>query len=94
MMERLSVEERFSNIEYNLKVINERIANVAVKSGRKPEDISFMAVTKTVEPIFINCAIENGIKLIGENKVQEFLSKKEYLKLENCQAHLDRKSVV
>lgn len=88
MMERLSVEERFSNIEYNLKVINERIANAAVKSGRKPEDISFMAVTKTVEPIFINCAIENGIKLIGENKVQEFLSKKEYLKLENCQAHL------
>ena len=88
MMEKLSVEERFSNIEYNLKVINERIAEAAFKSGRKPEEISFMAVTKTVEPIFINHAIDCGVKLIGENKVQEFLSKKEYLKLDNCEAHL------
>ena len=88
MMERLSVEERFSNIEYNLKVINDRIAEAALKSGRKPDDIKFMAVTKTVEPIFINHAIDCGVKLIGENKVQEFLSKKEYLKLENCEAHL------
>ena len=88
MMEKLSVEERFSNIDYNLDVINERIHNAAIKSGRKPEDISFMAVTKTVEPIFINRAIEHGVKLIGENKVQEFLSKKEYLKLDNCEAQL------
>ena len=88
MMERLSVEERFSNIEYNLKVINDRISDAAFKSGRKPEDIKFMAVTKTVEPIFINHAIDCGVKLIGENKVQEFLSKKEFLKLDNCEAHL------
>lgn len=88
MMEKLSVEERFSNIDYNLDVINERIGNAAIKSGRKTEDIKFMAVTKTVEPIFINRAIEHGVKLIGENKVQEFLSKKEYLKLDGCEAHL------
>ena len=88
MMERLSVEERFSNIEYNLKVINDRIAEAALKSGRKPDEISFMAVTKTVEPIFINHAIDCGVKLIGENKVQEFLSKKEYLRLDDCEAHL------
>ncbi len=88
MMERLSVNERFENIAYNLKVINDRIAEAALKSGRKSEDINFMAVTKTVEPMFINHAIDCGVKLIGENKVQEFLSKKEYLKLENCEAHL------
>lgn len=88
MMERLSIDERFSNIEYNLKVINERIDEAAIKSGRKSDEIRFMAVTKTVEPIFINHAIECGVKLIGENKVQEFLSKKEYLKLDNCEAHL------
>lgn len=88
MMEKLSVEERFSNIDYNLDIINERIQNAAIKSGRKPEEISFMAVTKKVEPIFINRAIEHGVRLIGENKVQEFLSKKEYLKLDNCEAHL------
>ncbi len=87
-MENSSVNERFKNIEYNLSVIREKIASAAVKSGRKPEDIKFMAVTKTIEPIFINHAIECGIDLIGENKVQEFLGKREYLKAHNYEAHL------
>lgn len=87
-MEWLSDNERFSAIEENLKIINEDIANAAVISGRKPEDINLMAVTKTVESKFINHAIKNGIKLIGENKVQEFLLKKDELALENCKPHL------
>ncbi len=87
-MECLSAEERFRNIDYNVEFIKERIAEAAVRSSRKPEDISFMAVTKTVEPIFINRALEKGITLIGENKVQELLSKKPYLKLDGCKAHL------
>ncbi len=84
----LSSEERFKNIEHNLAVIRKKIADAAKESGRKPEDVKLMAVTKTVEPIFINHAIDCGIDLIGENKVQEFLSKKPYLKLEGCEAHL------
>ena len=87
-METLSLEERFKNIEHNISVIKEKIATAAIESGRKPEDVKLMAVTKTVEPVFINHAIECGIDLIGENKVQEFLSKKPYLKLDNCKAHL------
>ena len=87
-MEKLSLDERFSNIDYNISVIRDRISEAAVKSGREPDSIRLMAVTKTVEPVFINRAIENGINLIGENKVQEFLGKKDYLKLENCEAHL------
>lgn len=87
-MEKLSVDSRFSDIEYNINTIKERIANAAVKSGRNENDVRLMAVTKTVEPVFINHAIENGIDLIGENKVQEFLSKKPYLKLDGCTAHL------
>lgn len=88
MMERFSVEEGFSNIEHNLSVIRENIKIAAEKSGRTAEDIKLMAVTKTVEPIFINHAIECGIDLIGENKVQEFLSKEEFLNLDNCKVHL------
>lgn len=88
MTEKLSVDERFRNIEYNLQYINEQIESAAKKSGRGRDEIKLMAVTKTVEPIFINHAIECGIDLIGENKVQEFLSKKDFLKLENCDAHL------
>lgn len=88
MTEKSSIDVRFENIRHNLAVIRNNISEAAIKSGRNPDDITLMAVTKTVEPIFINCAIENGIRLIGENKVQEFLSKEEFLKLDNCKAHL------
>lgn len=87
-MEWLSDEERFSAIEENLKYISSDIAEAALKSGRKPEKVKLMAVTKTVESKFINRAIDMGINLIGENKVQEFLMKEPELKLENCKAHL------
>ena len=76
-MEWLSDNERFSAIEENLKIINDDIAEAAIKSGRNEQDIKLMAVTKTVESKFINHAITNGINLIGENKVQEFLLKKD-----------------
>ncbi len=82
-------EERFAHITENVKVIRERIEKAALASGRTPEDISLMAVTKTVEPVFINHAIDCcGINLIGENRVQELLSKKEELHLENTESHL------
>lgn len=80
--------DRFSDIEENLKIIRENILNAAQKSGRNSNDIKLMAVTKTVEPIFINHAIDCGIDLIGENKVQEYLSKKDELNLKNCDIHL------
>ncbi|MGN1131928.1 MAG: YggS family pyridoxal phosphate-dependent enzyme, partial [Ruminococcus sp.] len=64
--------------------IKERIAEAAVKSGRKPEDITFLSATKTVEPQYINYAISLGLDHIGENKVQELLSKYDEYNLENC----------
>ena len=87
-MEWLSDSERFAAIEENLKIIREDIANAAIQSGRNPNDVRLMAVTKTVEPKFINRAIECGIDLIGENKVQEFLSKKDELHLDGVEKHL------
>lgn len=87
-MRELSVEKRFSDIDHNIEIIREKIYKAASSAGRKAEEVTLMAVTKTVDPIFINRAIENGITLIGENKVQEFMSKKPFLKLENCEAHL------
>lgn len=87
-MEWLSDEERFSAIDENLKYIAEEIAEAALKSGRKSEDISLMAVTKTVESKFINYAVDKGIGLIGENKVQEFLMKEPEINLSKCKAHL------
>ncbi|NMP38188.1 MAG: YggS family pyridoxal phosphate-dependent enzyme [Clostridiales bacterium] len=80
---------RLGYISENLLEIRENIASAAKASGRKPEDIRLMAVTKTVEPIYIKYAIENcGIDLIGENKVQELLLKEPLLPLENVESHL------
>ncbi len=87
-MEWLSDEQRFSSIEENLKYIRNDIADSAFKSGRKADDIMLMAVTKTIDVRFINHAINNGINLIGENKVQEFLSKENDLIFDKCKAHL------
>lgn len=88
MTEKSFLESRKADIEYNLDVINERIAESAIKSGRNPQDIRLMAVTKTVDPIFINYALDYGVKLIGENRVQEMLRKKPDLHLDGVDKHL------
>ena len=84
----MSDNERFSAIEDNLKYLNADIAEAAIRSGRAPQDVSLMAVTKTVESRFINHAIGCGINHICENKVQELLLKEPELNLCNCKAHL------
>ena len=61
----------------NYKDIVERIAQAAKKSGRSAQDITLLAATKTVDIDTINHAIKAGINYIGENRVQEFLSKYE-----------------
>lgn len=84
----LSIPQQIDIVKENCQIIRERIAEAAVQSGRKPEDVRFMAVTKTVDPILINAAIEAGIDLIGENRVQEFLSKEPELHLDGVEKHL------
>ena len=80
-------EKALSVIKENYEHIVQRIADAAIKSGRKPEDITFLAATKTVDPEFINYAISLGLKFIGENKVQELLSKYDSYDLENSNLH-------
>ena len=76
MTERSSLEI----FDENYSEIKEKIAAAALKSGRTPKDIILLAATKTVDVSVINHAISKGIKYIGENRVQEFLSKEsEYL---------------
>lgn len=73
-----------NDVEYNYKLINERIVEAAQKAGKSREDITFLAATKTVEPEVINHAISLGLDHIGENKVQELLSKYDSYNLEKC----------
>lgn len=70
------MEKSFIDIfDENFKTITQNIARAAEKSGRKPQDITLLAATKTVDISVINHAIKSGIEFIGENRVQEFLSK-------------------
>ena len=84
-----SSDPAFNNISENIKYIRNDICEAAVKSGRSETEVRLMAVTKTVSVEYINHAILNcGIDLIGENKVQEFLSKKDTLRLDGVEKHL------
>ena len=71
------MENKLRQVQENYARIQNAIVEAAVQSGRKPEDIAFMAVTKTVDPELVNCAIDCGITLLGENRVQEYQSKKD-----------------
>ncbi|MBE6794366.1 MAG: YggS family pyridoxal phosphate-dependent enzyme [Ruminococcaceae bacterium] len=77
-----------SDIEYNYKTIRENIFNSAIKAGRNPDEITFLAATKTVEPEYINYAISLGLDHIGENRVQELLSKYDSYNLDKTKLHM------
>ena len=76
MTEQSYISEGKKRVEECWKAVRFAVEEAAVKSGRDPQSVSLMAVTKTVEPVYINHAISLGASLIGENKVQEYLSKK------------------
>ena len=78
------MERSLTDIKYNYDFINEKIAEAAMKTGKTRDDITFLSATKTVEPEYINYAISLGLSYIGENKVQELLSKYDQYNLENC----------
>lgn len=66
------------DISENLKRIRYDIEE-AIAKYRKPEDeIRIMAVTKTVQYQRVNEAVDEGITLLGENRVQEYLEKKDF----------------
>mgnify|MGYP001176967269 FL=1 len=64
-------------IDENLRIIRERCAEAKAKYRSPDDNIRIMAVTKTVAPEAINRAVSLGIDLLGENRVQEYLSKAE-----------------
>ena len=79
---------RSFDIKARVEQLNEEIVKAAAKANRNPADIDLMAVTKTVDPAIINAAIDAGVKMLGENRVQEFISKADAYQLSNgCEVH-------
>lgn len=58
-----------------LRAVRERIADAARRSGRRPDAIRLIAVSKTHAPLRIAEALDAGVQWLGENRVQEAMSK-------------------
>ena len=69
------MERSLADVEYNYRRICENIEKAAQSVGKSADDITFLAATKTVDAETINHAISLGLRYIGENRVQELLSK-------------------
>lgn len=68
------------SISDNLSRIRERIEAARCRAGRLSEEITLMGVSKTVAPAQIREAYESGLRVFGENRVQEFAGKIESLR--------------
>ena len=75
-----------TDIAERYKQIRSRKDAAAIRSGRDPEEVVLMAVTKTHTPEEINQAIAAGATDAGENRVQELVEK--YDKVDPVRWHL------
>ena len=63
--------------------VRDNVSEAAIASGRRPEDVELIAVTKFVDEERILAAVSAGAKSVGENRVQEYLKKAELFKSKN-----------
>lgn len=88
-MERFTLDEdRVKATIDNYRRIKDNVAETAIKAGRSEKDVRLMCVTKTVESEYINPVLDIGADLIGENRVQEYVSKLETLHLNGVEKHI------
>jgi pyridoxal phosphate enzyme (YggS family) len=73
----------------NISRVQKRISAAALRTGRKPDEITLMAVCKTFPPEQIRAAYDAGLRTFGENRVQEFARKIAALRdLSNADWHM------
>ena len=83
------MSSRLDGVAENVEQIRRRIADAARRARRDAADISLMAVTKTVAPERIREAYLAGLRVFGENRVQEFAGKEESLRdLHDAEWHM------
>ena len=64
---------------HRIQEVQKRIADAAVRSGRKPSEVTLLAVTKTFPVEALQEVYDAGLRKFGENRVQEALRKIETL---------------
>jgi pyridoxal phosphate enzyme (YggS family) len=63
------------SITESLARVQERIVAASLRSGRRPEETTLLAVSKNFPPEQIRAAYDAGLRIFGENRVQEFAGK-------------------
>ncbi|MCC6398289.1 MAG: YggS family pyridoxal phosphate-dependent enzyme [Bacteroidetes bacterium] len=74
-------------ISANIESVRERIAAASRRAGRRPEDVTLVAVSKTFPAERIREVVRAGVSDIGENYVQELLPKRDALAGEPVRWH-------
>jgi PLP dependent protein len=68
-----------SVITERVRAVRDRIARAAERAGRDPASVQLVAVSKTKSVAEVREAVEAGVRVFGENYVQELLAKREGL---------------
>jgi pyridoxal phosphate enzyme (YggS family) len=71
----LSPVSRHDVIRANLVRVRERIATAARRSGRVPEQIQLVAVTKYAPMEAVRALIDSGVTALGENRPQQLMTR-------------------
>src|SRR5262245_6796949 len=72
--------ETQDNINARVAAIQQRIAAACARAGRNAAEVTLVAVSKTVEAARIRAAIAAGVRVLGENRVQEAQDKRAELR--------------
>lgn len=75
------------SISEKLHEVKERVAQAALLAGVDPEDIILVGATKTNDASRVREAIAAGLKVCGENRVQEMLEKNAQAAYEGAELH-------
>ena len=84
------------NIFKNLEQVHDRIKAACIRGGRKPEEVTLIAVSKTKPLEDLQEAYRCGERVFGENKVQEIALKQPQMPKDACFhmiGHLQRNKV-
>jgi PLP dependent protein len=77
-----------TGIADSIKNVREKIEKACDRSGRDPDEVTLVAVTKTVDAEKIKTAIQYGLKHFGENYVQEARAKIDHIGNEGISWHM------
>ncbi|WP_214369457.1 YggS family pyridoxal phosphate-dependent enzyme [Pseudonocardia sp. H11422] len=68
-------EERRAELARRLEAVRERIAEACAAAGRDPDEVTLLAVTKTVPAADVATLLDLGVDAFGENRAQEAATK-------------------